>query len=105
VDEGGGGGGGLGDGTGIGFTLDFDLARLTSPPRRVEVDEEEDSRTGASPRELELVSVSSVNVRDTSGRLRFEPICFGRDAAVEAMLGEADDMEVGVELMLNGPGE
>jgi hypothetical protein len=47
-------GGGLGEGGGMGFTLDFDLERLVSPPRKVEVDEDDDSRTGARPRVFEL---------------------------------------------------
>ena len=31
--------------------------------------------------------------------------CFVRDAVLVTKPGEADDMEVGVELMLKGPGE
>ena len=77
----------------MGFTLDFDLERLASPPRKVDVDEDDDSRTGARPRGFELPFVC---------RLRFGLGCFVREVTRP---GEADDMEVGVELTLNGPGE
>jgi hypothetical protein len=96
-------GGGLGEGIGIGLTLDLDLERLASPPRSVDVDDEDDSLTGASPRDFPFAS--SVYVLVTSGRLRMGLGCFDLDAEVETKLGEIDDMEVGVELMLNGPGE
>jgi hypothetical protein len=100
---------GLGGCEGIGRTLLLSLDLLYSPSRRVETDEEDDSRTDGSPCESKLEVVSSVIFRAVGGRLRVGLSCRTLEvifAAVETMIpGEVDDMEVGVELMLKGPGE
>jgi len=83
----------------------LDLERLASPPLRVEVDEDDDSRTGARPRSFVLPDTSSVLTREAKGRWRLGLGCFARELALTTSPGEADDMEVGVELTLNGPGE
>jgi hypothetical protein len=89
----------------MGLTRGFDLERLASPPRNVDVDEEEDSRTGARPRDFVLVPGPSTIGRVAGGRVRLGLGCFVRDAGLVIYPGDADDIEVGVELMENGPGE
>lgn len=80
-----------------------------SPSRSVETEEEEDSRTEGSPWASKLEAISSVIFRVVGGRLRVGLSC--RILVVVFMVmgatrpGDADDIEVGVELMLNGPGE
>jgi hypothetical protein len=74
-------------------------------PRSVDVDEEEDSRTGARPRDFALMPGPSTDGRVAGGRVRLGLGCFVRDAGLVMYPGDADDIEVGVELMENGPGE
>lgn len=61
-------GGGLGLGAGMGLTRDLDLDLMDSPPRRVDVDDEDDSRTGANPRDFGPPFGSSTYVRVASAR-------------------------------------
>lgn len=102
--------GGLGGGTGIVDTLLFSLSLPPlSEARRVEVDEDEDSRTVESPGESMLPVASSVSFRDVDGLLRAGLCCPAPEPFLEAAEsrtpGEWEDIEVGVEVMLKGPGE
>lgn len=93
----------------MGRALPFSLDLPYSPSRRVETEDDEDSRTDGSPCGSKLDVVSSVIFRAVGGRLRVGLGCRTLDVILvvveTTMPGEADDMEVGVELILKGPGE
>jgi hypothetical protein len=75
----------------------------------VDVEDDEDSRTVEWPGDSIAPLPSFVSFRDVDGLLRvglfwtvLEP---SPDAAESSIPGECEDMEVGVEVTLNGPGE
>lgn len=100
--------GGLAGGGGkrrAGDVLSFDLVPSA---RMVDVEDEDvdDSRTEESPCWWRILTVSLLLLRATGGRLSSGLVCLTRGALlVITTPGEYEDMDVGVEETLNGPGD
>jgi len=101
--------GGLGGGAGIGDTLLLSFILPVSDARTVDAEDEDDSRTVERASRSRLLGLFSDHFRGTGCLLRVGLCCTGPRASLEdaerRMPGEWEDIEVGVDVTLKGPGE